>query len=65
MSSKKTDGEEAQAAAPSSPNGAALIAPAMIGMQFGSLVGHLARRTLGKQYLLLIPAVTAATNSRS
>lgn len=31
------------------------IAPAMVAMQFGSLVGHLARRTLG-QYSLPIPS---------
>lgn len=33
---------------------ASAVAPAMIGMQFGSLVGHLARRSLG-QYELPLP----------
>ena len=38
---------------------ASAVAPAMIGMQFGSLVGHLARRTLG-QYDLPVPGDTVA-----
>jgi putative hydrolase len=46
-------GEEAQAAA-FIAKWTGAIAPAMVAMQFGSLVGHLARRTLG-QYSLPLP----------
>lgn len=50
-----TDEEEEAAAFFAKWTGA--IAPAMVAMQFGSLVGHLARRTLG-QYGLPIPGAS-------
>lgn len=49
------DDEEARSLQGLFSQWASAVAPAMIGMQFGSLVGHLARRTLG-QYDLPIPA---------
>jgi putative hydrolase len=47
-------GEEERQAAALVAKWTGAIAPAMVAMQFGSLVGHLARRTLG-QYSLPLP----------